>query len=240
MYVVTKHGTNYVLSKVSLLTDTPSESLLFEGQYIDVRLDLFDYNPTLTYDAVADLTHICFKDGFEDMNEQPVLIFLNPDVAGYFEEQTMQYDATKPVGEKYFLTVEGNQTSSKFAIGYKYQAMAQLPAFYFVRDEQRGLKDTLNIPRVHRLKVNSYNSGPYRAVIRSEGRDEFSLELPQINADYYRANNIPIIRNAQSTIPVMAKGNQFEFELIADNPFPTAFTSIDWEGTYDNKGIQSL
>jgi hypothetical protein len=240
MYVVTKHGSNYVLSKVSLLTDTPSESLLFEGQYIDVRLDLFDYNPTLTYDAVADLTHICFKDGFEDMNEQPVLIFLNPDVAGYFEEQTMQYDATKPVGEKYFLTVEGDQTSSKFAIGYKYQAMAQLPAFYFVRDEQRGLKDTLNIPRVHRLKVNSYNSGPYRAVIRSEGREEFSLELPQINADYYRANNIPIIRNAQSTIPVMAKGNQFEFELIADNPFPTAFTSIDWEGTYDNKGIQSL
>lgn len=240
MFVVTKHGSNYVLSKVSLLTDTPSESLLFEGQYIDVRLDLFDYNPTLTYDSATDLTHICFKDGFEDTNEQPVLIFLNPDVAGYFEEQTMQYDATKPAGQKYFLTIEGNQTSSNFAIGYKYEALAQLPAFYFVKDESRGLKDTLNIPRVHRLKVSSYNSGPYRAVIRSEGREEFSLELPQINSDYYRANNIPIIRNAQSTVPVMAKGNQFEFELIADNPFPTAFTSIDWEGTYDNKGIQSL
>jgi hypothetical protein len=240
LFVVTKHGSNYVLSKMSLLTDTPSESLLFEGQYLDVRLDLFDYNPTLTYDSVTDLTHVCFKDGFEDLNEQPVLIFLNPDIAGYFEEQTLQYDATKPTGEKYFLTVEGNQTTSKFAVGYKYEAMAQLPAFYVVKDEARGSKDTVNVPRINRLKVNSYNSGPYRAVVRSDGRDDFVLELPQITANNYLANNIPIIRNAQSTIPVMAKGDQFEFELIADSPFQTAFTSIDWEGTYDNKGIKSV
>jgi hypothetical protein len=240
LFVVTKHGSNYVLSKMSLLTDTPSESLLFEGQYLDVRLDLFDYNPTLTYDSVTDLTHVCFKDGFEDLNEQSVLIFLNPDVAGYFEEQTLQYDATKPTGEKYFLTVEGNQTTSKFAVGYKYEAMAQLPAFYVVKDEARNIKDTVNVPRINRLKVNSYNSGPYRAVVRSDGRDDFVLELPQITANNYLANNIPIIRNAQSTIPVMAKGDQFEFELIADSPFQTAFTSIDWEGTYDNKGIKSV
>jgi len=239
MFVVTKHGSNYVLSKVSLLTDTPSESLFFEGQYLDVRLDLFDYNPTLTYDAITNLTHVCFKDGFEDTNEQPVLIFLDPDISGYFEEQTLQYDASAATGEKYFLTVEGNQTTSKFAIGYKYEGLAQLPAFYVIKDAQSGLKDTVNIPRISRIKVNSYNSGPYKAVVRSEGRDDFTLELPQINADYYLANNIPIIRNAQSTIPVLAKGDQFEFELIADNPFPTAFTSVDWEGTYNNKGIQS-
>jgi hypothetical protein len=240
LFVVTKHGSNYVLSKMSLLTDTPSESLLFEGQYLDVRLDLFDYNPTLTYDAAADLTHVCFKDGFEDLDEQPVLVFLNPDIAGYFEEQTLQYDASKPVGEKYFLTVEGNETTSSFAIGYKYEALAQLPAFYVVTDEARGVKDTINIPRVSRIKVNSYNSGPYRAVIKSDGRDDFVLQLPQINANNYQANNIPIIRNAQSTVPVLAKGDQFEFELIADSPFQTAFTSLNWEGTYDNKGIRPV
>jgi hypothetical protein len=240
VFVVTKHGSNYVLSKMSLLTDTPSESLLFEGQYLDVRLDLFDYNPTLTYDAAADLTHVCFKDGFEDLDEQPVLVFLNPDIAGYFEEQTLQYDASKPVGEKYFLTVEGNETTSSFAIGYKYEALAQLPAFYVVTDEARGVKDTINIPRVSRIKVNSYNSGPYRAVIKSDGRDDFVLQLPQINANNYQANNIPIIRNAQSTVPVLAKGDQFEFELIADSPFQTAFTSLNWEGTYDNKGIRPV
>jgi len=316
LFVVTKHGSNYVLSKMSLLTDTPAESLLFEGQYLDVRLDLFDYNPTVTYDLATNISNICFKDGFEDLTLQPVLIYLNPDLAGFFQELPIQYDGTKPVGQRYFIPQEGNETAaggmctvartagsttatitsqfphklvtgntitvltgvvagdyvvtvltdttftittvattalvlvkfvfsclntrSKFALGYKYEARAELPAFYVVKDETRALKDTLNVPRVSRIKVNSYNSGPYRAVVRSDGRDDFELELPQINADNYPANQIPIIRNAQSTIPVMAKGDQFEFELIADSPFQTAFTSLDWEGTYDNKGIRSV
>ena len=115
-----------------------------------------------------------------------------------------------------------------------------MPAFYFVRDESRAVKDTLNIPRVSRITVNSYNSGPYKAVVRAQARNEFELHLPQITANNYNANAIPIIRNAQSTIPVLAKGDQFEFELIADAPFPTAFTSLNWEGTYNNKGVQSL
>lgn len=238
MFVITKHGSNYVLSRVSLLTETPNQSLLFDGEYFDVRLDLFDYKPTLIYDSAADLTHVCFKDGFQDTTLQPVLMFLDPAISGYFEEQTLQEDLTQPVGQRYFLTADGNQTTSKFAIGYKYEALAQLPAFYYIKEE--GKKDTINIPRVSRISVNSYNSGPYRAVVRAEGRDEFSVSLPQINANYYLANNIPIIRNAQSTVPILAKGNQFEFELIADSPFPTAFTSLEWEGTYNNKGVSAV
>jgi hypothetical protein len=146
----------------------------------------------------------------------------------------------KPVGQKYFLQLLVIKPHLSLLLGYKYEAIAQLPAFYVVKDEARGIKDTVNVPRINRLKVNSYNSGPYRAVVRAHGRDDFVLELPQITANNYSANNIPIIRNAQSTIPVMAKGDQFEFELIADSPFQTAFTSIDWEGTYDNKGIRSV
>ena len=238
MYVVTKQGSNYILNTMSLLTETPTQSLLFEGQYLDVRLDYFDYNPTLVYNSGTDITRVCFKDGFENTEEQPVLMYLNPAIAGYFEEQTLQYDAAAPTGQKYYLEAEGNQTTSKFAIGYKYEATAELPAFYFVKGE--GNKDTLNIPRINRLKINSYNSGPYRALVVSEGRNDFSVSLPQINADYYKADNIPIIRNAESTVPILAKGNQFNFSLIADAPFPTAFTSITWEGTYNNKGIQSL
>jgi hypothetical protein len=238
MYIVTKQGSGYILNTVSLLTETPSQSLLFEDEYLDVRLDYFDYNPTLVYKSATDTTRVCFKDGFENTEEQPVLMYLNPAIAGYFEEQTLQYDATAATGQKYYLEAEGNQTTSKFAIGYKYEATAELPAFYFVK--AGGNKDTLNIPRINRLKINSYNSGPYRALVSSEGRDDFSVSLPQINANYYLADNIPIIRNAESTVPILAKGNKFSFSLIADSPFPTAFTSLTWEGTYNNKGIQSL
>jgi hypothetical protein len=97
---------------MSLLTDTPAESLLFEGQYLDVRLDLFDYNPVFTYDLATDVTNICFKDGFDDADLQAVLIYLNPDVAGYFQELPIQFDGTKPVGQRYFLTQDGNETAA--------------------------------------------------------------------------------------------------------------------------------
>lgn len=238
MYVVTKQGSNYILNTMSLLTETPSQSLLFEGEYLDVRLDYFDYNPVLVYKSATDTTRVCFKDGFENTEEQAVLMYLDPAIAGSFEEQTLQYAAAEPTGQKYYLEVEGNQTTSKFAIGYKYEATAELPAFYYVKGE--GSKDTLNVPRINRLKVNSYNSGPYRALVTTNGRNDFSLSLPQITADNYRANNIPLIRNAQGTVPILAKGDQFSFSLIADAPFPTAFTSLTWEGTYNNKGIQVL
>ena len=241
-------------------------------------------------------------------------MYLDPAISGSFEEQTLQYDATAPTGEKYYLEAEGNKTAagglstvtrvggsttatitctdphklitgntitvisgvvagnyavtvltsttftittvattalnsvnfifsylptaSKFAIGYKYEATAELPAFYYVKAE--GNKDTINVPRISRLKINSYNSGPYRALVTADGRDDFSLSLPQIAANNYLADNIPLIRNAQSTVPILAKGDQFSFSLIADAPFPTAFTSVTWEGTYNNKGIQVL
>jgi hypothetical protein len=102
------------------------------------------------------------------------------------------------------------------------------------------LKDTINIPTVNRIKINSYNSGPYQAVVRSPGRLEYTADLPQITSNVSEPNSIPIIRNAQGTVPIFAKGDQVEFQLIANSPFPTAFTSLDWEGTYNNKGIQSL
>jgi hypothetical protein len=238
MYVVTKQGSGYILNTVSLLTETPSQSLLFEGEYLDVRLDYFDYNPVRVYKSATDTTRVCFKDGFNNSEEQPVLMYLDPAIAGSFEEQTLQYDASAPTGEKYYLVVDGNQTTSKFAIGYKYEASAELPAFYYVKAE--GNKDTINVPRISRLKINSYNSGPYRALVTADGRDDFSLSLPQIQANNYLADNIPLVRNAQSTVPILAKGDQFNFSLIADSPFPTAFTSVTWEGTYNNKGIQVL
>jgi hypothetical protein len=238
MYIITKQNSDYLLSTVSLITETPNVSLLFEGKYYDVRLDLFDYNPVLVYKSATNTTRICFKEGFNNSDEQAVLVYLNPDIAGSSTEQTIQYDATAPTGQKYYLEVSGNQTTSKFAIGYKYEASATLPSFYYVKAE--GNKDTLNIPYVNRLQINSYNSGPFKTLLQVPGREDFSLTLPQIYANSYNANGIPIIRNSENTVPIFSKGDQINLSLIADSFFPTSFTSLTWEGTYNNKGIQSL
>ena len=238
MYIITKQNSDYILSTVSMITETPNPSLLFEGRYFDVRLDFFDYNPVLVYKSATDTTRVCFKEGFNTTEKQAVLVYLDPAIAGASEEQTIQYDATAPTGQKYYLVVDGNQTTSKFAIGYKYEASAQLPAFYYFSAETK--KDTLNIPSIHRLQINSYNSGPYKTLVQVPGRPDFALTLPQIYANNYSANGVPIIRNSENTIPILAKGDQITLNLIADSIFPTSFTSVTWEGTYNNKGIQAL
>ena len=223
-----------------------SDSVVSQGKSLDVHLDFLDYNPTLIYDSVANLTRICFKNGYEKTTvtfslAQAQIVFLDPDVLGYFETQSIQFDNTQPVGEKYFLTVPGNRTSSKFALGYSYNSTAILPAFYVVKDEARSIKDTLNVPIVSRVKINTFNSGPYEVGIVNELTGAlFGSTLPQITANNYESNSIPIIRNAQSTVPVMARGDQFILFLLANHPFQTAFTSIDWEGTYNTKGIRPL
>ena len=238
LYVVLKQDTAYVLGEMNLLTDTVAGAFKYEDRFLDLRLDLFDYNPNTAYDAVNDKTKVFFKDGFENSKLQPVLVSLDETDSGYVQELPLEYNALAPVGEKYFVSFDGNESTKPFALGYKYEAEAEMPAFYVVQDE--GKKDTLNIPIIHRMTINSYESGPFKVTIESDQRGSYTLTLPQIVSNFYTSNTVPIIRNAQNVVPLMARGNQIRVKLIADSPFPTALTSINWEGTYNNKGIRSL
>jgi hypothetical protein len=237
LYVVVKMDNAYVLGEVNLLTDTAGGAILYEDdRYIDLRLDLFDYNPTKVYNALSDKTRVCFKDGFEKAGLQPVLITLDPDSPGFVQELTQQYDATAAVGQKYYVEIDDDQTTLPFALGYKYEAEAELPAFYVVQEE--GRKDTLNIPTVHRLTIQSYESGPFKVRVEADQRPTFTALLPQELTNLYHADTLPMLRNASNVVPIMAKGTQVRVKLIADGPFPTALTSLNWEGTYNNKGIR--
>ncbi len=237
VYLVTKQDNGYVLGHINLLTESPGGAVKFEDKYVDLRLDLFDYRPTFVYLAGQNQTKVCFKNGFENLAEQPIVVTLDDNDPGKSFELPMQVNLGAPVGERYYVLLDGNQTNSKFALGYKYTAEAEFPAFYVVQEE--GRKDTLNIPTVHRIYLNSYESGPFKVTVNADNRAEFSLDLPQEVANLYLANTVPMIRNAKNTIPVMAKGTQVKVSLIADGPFPTSFTSLNWEGSYNNKGIRS-
>lgn len=236
LYLVLRKADQYVITKASLLTETSGGAVQFEGEWLDLRLDCFDYVPTVVYNSAPHKTRICFKDGFGQFSDKAILTYLSDESAGLYQELPIQFDNTAPVGQKYYLEIDGDHSEDKFAIGYRYVAEAQLPAFFVQLGE--GVKDTLNIPQVHRLKINSYNSGPYQVKVESKGRDPFQLTLPQIFANQYQANDLPIVRNAQSTVPILAKGTEADVTLIAEGIFPTAFTSIVWEGRYDNKGIR--
>lgn len=228
-----------VLCKMNLLTESPGGAVRYGDQFIDMRLDLYDYNPTLVYNAVNDTTRVCFRPGFHDntgtLTSEAIL--LDDNEPGIRFVLPIVNDPGAPTGQRWFLEVPGNLTTSKFALGYQYVASALMPSFFVEND---GRKDTLNVPMIHRLSIDSYNSGPFQVRVFSEGRPMFQSVLPQIFANQSNANTIPMVRNAQNKVPVLAKGDKTDIHLRCPYPFPTALTSITWEGTYNNKGIRGI
>lgn len=240
--IVMESDTGYVLGTIHLLTEQPGGAIEFDDQYYDLRLDLFDYNPDKSYDAGTDITKIFFKENCDIADAQPCLVTITSNNAGEVVYPTLEYDAGAPLGEQYYVEVDGDLTGEDFCLGYQITSHALLPQFYVASSGERSgaRKDTLNIPVVHRVYLYSNNSGPFTAVLDVIGRDTFTLQLPQITSDVSFANTVPMLRTAENIIPVMASGKYVELQLNCDAPFPLSFVNMNWEGTYNNKGIKAV
>lgn len=237
VYVVMETDNGLVLCHMNLLTETPGGAILFNGEYVDLRMDLFDYNPSTSYDAGNDETRIFFKEGAEIPTAQPCLVFTTPTDAAYVQYLDLEYDAGAPVGEQYYVVIPNDETSQQFALGYQFTADARLPGFYVKKDK---IADELNVPVVHRVRLYSHESGPFSITLNVPGRNEFSMTLPQITADFSNFNQAPMLRTAENIIPVMAKGRDVDLRILCDAPFPLALVNMTWEGTFNNKGIKAV
>ena len=235
MAIQTDNGV--ALCQMNLLTEGAGGAILFEGDYVDLRMDLFDYNPETSYDAGADETRIFFKEGADIADAQPCLVFITPTDAAYVQYLDLQHDAGAPVGQQYYVAIPNDETSQQFALGYQITADARFPGFYVKKDK---VADELNPPIVHRVRLYSHESGPFQVTLNVPGRNEFELTLPQITSDLTSFNQAPMLRTAENIVPIMAKGRDADLRVICNAPFPLALVTMTWEGTYNNKGIRAV
>ena len=235
MAIQTDNGV--ALCQINLLTEGAGGAILFEGDYVDLRMDLFDYNPETSYDAGADETRIFFKEGADIADAQPCLVFITPTDAAYVQYLDLQHDAGAPVGQQYYVAIPNDETSQQFALGYQITADARFPGFYVKKDK---VADELNPPIVHRVRLYSHESGPFQVTLNVPGRNEFELTLPQITSDLTSFNQAPMLRTAENIVPIMAKGKDADLRVICNAPFPLALVTMTWEGTYNNKGIRAV
>lgn len=230
-------SSSFVLCTASLITETSAAPLSFDGTPLDVRLDMYTYNPTLVYESGTDTTKVCMPNGFGNTTHTVNVVRTDSGGAGAVWEDTLTYDAGAPTGQKYFLRIDGNQTANRFAIGYKYTSKALMPSWYVFKEDR---KDTLNVPIVQRVYLDSANSGPYQVRVEALGRNEYLQTFPQISANLSNLDELPILRNAQNVVPVMAAGNQVDVTIECPYPYPTAINGLTWTGQYNNRGIRSV
>jgi hypothetical protein len=237
IFIVLNTDDGPVICHSELMTETPGGAILFEDKYIDLRLDLFDYYPSKSYVAADKQTKIFLKEGARISDGTVSLVKISTNDSGYATYPTVTYDAAAPAGQKYYVTVDGDQTAEEYAIGYQITSEARFPGFYIKRE---NIADETNIPVVHRVRLFSYESGPFEVELNVPGRNQFTLTLPQITANLNAANQVPMIRTADNTIPIMTKGTDIDLKIICNAPFPLALVSLEWEGTYNNKGIKRI
>lgn len=238
LYFVTKQTNGYILSTSTILSDVEGTAVNSSGIAYEYRLDLFTKTPTTAYDAVNNITKVYFKDGTYEPSLTPVVVVdASATDKGQVFLPTAATDGTGP-----YVPIPGNQTSSTLTLGYAYQITIKLPRFYVKQALSDGSvrADSVNIPRLHRLILESSDSGPFFVKAEVLGRNDAIYELPQAIANTYLANSTPLPSVIKNTIPLMGKGTDTFVTIYSQTPFPLSFVSMTWQGTYHNRSIRDI
>ena len=238
LFFVTQQENGFILSTCTVLSDVDGTAVNNSGIAYEYRVDLFTATPTKAYDAVTDVTKVYFKAGSYDTSLTPVVV-VNVSTAdkGQVFLPTAATDGTGP-----YVPIPGDHTSSTVILGYAFEMRVKLPRFYVKQGMSDGgvRTDTVNIPRVQRVIIESSDSGPFYVKVESLGRADVTYELPQIIANSYDANTSPLPAVIKNTIPVMAKGTDTSMTIYSETPFPLSFVSMTWQGIYHNRGIREI
>jgi hypothetical protein len=235
--------TRLIFMSASLQNDSPTGPLVTTDGRVDTRLDFLSYNPRINYHAGSNTTRISLPLGAQLTGYEAEVVRIDAANPGYTFRGPVTYDAGAAVGDQYFVSVPGYQAGFRFAIGYQYISVATLPSFFVSSaPNTRGevSRDTRNIPTVHRLYVSSYNSGSFDIEVASFGRNLWTKAFEQTPANLYGAGQMPLLRNVINSIPVFARGNQTTVTIKCPYSFPTAITSIEWEGDYSTFGHKRI
>ena len=119
--------------------------------------------------------------------------------------------------------------ASDVIVGYKYDYEIELPRYYY-RNEQ-GSDYTASLVFA-RMKFAVGKSGSFSYKVKPQGETEFSTAIAATKADYYKADEVPIVKEAIYTIPLHKRPGDFTLKIFDDGPFPIALTSMMWEGNY--------
>jgi hypothetical protein len=238
LYFVTEQQNGYVLSTCTVLSDVDGTAVNNSGIAYEYRLDLFTDSPTKAYDAATDTTKVYFKANTFDSNLTPaVVVDVSSTDRGQVYLPTPALDGTGR-----YVPIPGNHTASDVTLGYVFEMRVQLPRFYVKQAMSDGSvrADSVNIPRVQRVIIESSDSGPFYVQVESLGRSVVTYELPQTIANSYDANTTPLPAVIKNTIPVMAKGTDASMTIYSETPFPISFISMTWQGIYHNRSIREI
>ena len=134
----------------------------------------------------------------------------------------------------YFSVLDKDLTSvaSKVIVGYKYTYDIELPRTYFRTDQTGTMSDYTATLTIARMKFSTGLSGVVGFKLNRKGTTDYTDVNPVPSANFYLANDVPLVDQSVMTVPIHQKNDNFTLRVYSDSPFPVSLTGMMWEGYY--------
>ena len=134
----------------------------------------------------------------------------------------------------YFSVLDKDLTSvaSKVIVGYKYTYDIELPRTYFKTDQTGTMSDYTATLTIARMKFSTGLSGVVGFKLNRKGTTDYTDVNPVPSANFYLANDVPLVNQSVMTVPIHQKNDNFTLRVYSDSPFPVSLTGMMWEGYY--------
>jgi hypothetical protein len=223
-------GLSY-LATMELVDDPTGEGLPTANGKALPRLDNICYSDDLT---VSDDGKVYLPDGAPVNSGQACVVFTEGDYTGLVLYPDTGYDEEEAA---YYVTIEPEQASSTFVVGYTYTMQVTLPSFYVTSE---GRADRVFAPIVETINLAVEEASNYTCKINRLGYDQYIHEVELLLADSYEADSSAILESGEAVIPVFSKGDDVLVTVESAGPTSSAITSYSWQGHYNNRGITQL
>ncbi len=251
-YVVTKHGSDYILCRHEYVTDATATrsytvggsesnvgSPLYTARWFEACLDCMDVPTSITYSAQ---TATAPEKTVLALNYTPTAatnfyaVGLNGDNAGL----VIKADSVTTNSA----TFNGvNMTGWEVVVGYAYTSTVELPDYHYTLDANKydtngslriaGLNFDLGVSGPMEFHLTAKNSYVDAAGTVTKEFDDFIQYESGMKTGLANFGEPPSLLNKSVRVPIQKKNNKYKLQIKIPDPFSTALISASWDGNYN-------
>ena len=236
-YAVTLQGSQYILSRHELITESTSNrsytigsgdpaSPLTISRKFEATLDNMFVPAAGDISVTGGNTTVTLPYTIQDGGDNLALVVLSGTDAGYVisPDSVSGADAT-------FNNID--LTGVNVAIGYKYTTEIQLPTYYYAIE--RGAYDIDADLRISRFNFELGVSGPLEFHLSADQTTSHIQYESGMITDLSSYNTIPSKLSKSVSVPIYKKNDKYTLTIKIPDPFTATIVSASWDGRYDNR-----
>jgi len=237
-YAVTLQGTDFILSKHELITESTANRsyILGDGDPASPLTVSRRFEATLDNMFIPQAGDKSLSNG----NTTITLPYTVQTGTGYdlvvvvLSGNDTGYVASPDTVAGTNVTFNGiDLTSVNVAVGYKYTTEIQLPSYYY--SLTGGVNDVDGDLRIQRLNFELGVSGPMEFHLTAPETDSHIQYESGIIADVNDFNSIPSKLYKSVSVPIYKKNEKYTLTIKIPDPFTATIVSGSWDGRYDNR-----